>query len=149
AFRTNRPKHEVAVTRDHNERVKLVAQGAGAQKQLIEARRPAVEDAEAILSPLHAKIGLDDTVERILIAQHSVSVQLVEHRLPVMIEKHIMKDERNIVLTARQPKGKWVWIIFISRILFIKQQIKTGKTRVNVGCREIHHVIVIPKSGQL
>src|SRR5215467_5656597 len=66
-----------------------------------------------------------------------------------MIEKHIMKDERDIVLTARQPKGKWVWIIFISRILFIKQQIKTGETRVNVGCREIHHVVVIPKSGQL
>src|SRR5215510_721295 len=100
AVRNHWAIHEIAVPCHDGERMLLLSVLAGAEKNLIEAGGPAIENAEAVLPALHLEPGLDSAVNCVSIAQQSVSIQFVENSLPVLVKAHIVQNQRNIVFPA-------------------------------------------------
>src|SRR5262249_38181187 len=136
-----------------NERMLIFPVLTSRQKNLIEARRAAVENAQTILSAFHLEKWLNPPVDCVLVPEKPIGIQSVEDRWPVLVKQHIVQDQRDIVLIPSLrvpgPTGQSEPLAFVARVLIIKKQEETCQTRINIGRGEIHHVVVVPQSGQL
>src|SRR5262249_59471712 len=82
----NLPKHVV--------RVQIVQIS---DKELIEARRPAVEPTEAVPARVNVKDGLDLSVDEELVSEYSIEIEQIEEQHPcVQIEAPIRKHHRHV-----------------------------------------------------
>src|SRR5205823_11691446 len=112
-FRHDRLRQNVSVAGNNHERL------TGAQVQLIETRRATVQKTEAILPRLDLKERLNDSINCKLVTQDAIRVERIERDLSIAVEQHVVKDQGNIILTARQSPGFRACVVFVSGIVLI------------------------------
>ena len=145
----HRTRQQVPVVGDLNHR------RAVRQRDLEKARHARVEDAEAVLAPLHLVVRLVGEVHGHHVAQESVEVEDVHGQLTVRIESLVGHHEINVVIeippglggAAGQPKVHPVVDCFIAAIKRAVDVGHRGVALVNVLGREAEHMVVEPVSA--
>ena len=152
ALRLHRLGQEVAVAGDDGEQRVLGAAALlrVAEEELVEARRAAVQDADAVLPRLDLEIGGDRAVDGEDVADHPVGVPVVEdhlrHALLVDGEPQVLEHQRDVVVgEARQPPAGGL----VAGVLVVEEEVEAEQAGVDVGGGEVQPVVVVPEGGQL
>src|SRR5258708_11365943 len=129
--------------------MKRLALCARGEKNLIKTGGAAVEDPKPVFSAFDAEERLNFPVNRVLVAQHTVSVQLVEDDLPVFVEEYILQDQGNVISAARQPERMRIGIVLVAGILLIKTKKEAIEDRVHIGGCADHPLVVLSEHSTL
>src|SRR5437016_3136257 len=117
---------EVSVIRDLHEWL------AVAEEELVEARRPAVQQTEAVFPPGDLEERLDLAVHHELVAEDTVEVEGVEEDLSVRIEDLVGEQQRDVELSTRESKGEGVRVVLVARVSLVEEQVEAGESLVDV-----------------
>src|SRR5439155_20934273 len=134
-----RLRQQVAVVGDLDKRLTV------AEEELVEARRPGVQQAEAVFSPGDLEKRLDLAVHHELVAEDAVEVEEVEEDLSVRIEHLVGEQQRDVELSTRESKGEGVRVVLVARVSLVEEQVEAGESLVDVLRREIETVVVVPE----
>ena len=133
----HRSRQQVAVVGDLNQR------RAVTEREAVEARRAAVEQAEAVLPRLDVEVRPNLAVHRELVAQDAVKIEEVVDELPAGVEHLVAEHERHVVRSARQLESARVQ--FVAAIERIEEAVASREAGVNILSGEILPVVVIPQ----
>src|ERR1700721_461060 len=136
----HRRRYEVAVGCDQPERIGIGASRGHTprEEELIEARRPGVQQAEAVTPGRDLEEWLDLAIHQEFIAQNAIQVEQVEYKVAaVRVISSVGKQQRNVELRkAGQPESGF----FVAGVKLIEQAVEPGKALVGVLRREIDAV---------
>ena len=125
--------HQPAVGGDDGH---LVAGVEGVAERPRDAR---VQDAEAVLAPLHLHHRPRTTVDGDHVAVHARIVVQREQQLTVALEHHVAQDQRHVVLALGQRQA----LVFGVGHVVLRQQ-----PVVDVFGRVVHAVVVVPEGAR-
>src|SRR5262249_13189175 len=145
ALDLDRLRQEVAVTGGLPELVMGVEVAQIGQEELIEARRPTVEPAEAVSARTDVQYGLDLAVHQELVAEDTVQVEKIEEQQPgPRIEALVGEHHGDIELgEAREMEASGL----VPRVELVKEEVEPGQALVDVLSGEVDTVIVIPEGA--
>src|SRR5439155_1873648 len=131
----DRLRQEVAVVGDDPEGGRLARVVGIGEEQLVEARRPAVQDPEAIAALLHLEERLQDAVDQELVANQAVETEQVEADLPGPgVDQLVGQEERDIELReAREPEAG----VLVARVEIVEDEVEAREALVDVLCRVV------------
>src|SRR5580692_10374484 len=144
AFHLHRLGEQVAVVGDHKEWIARTEIFRVSQEELIEARRPGVEQAEAITPRLDLEKRLNLAVDQELVAQNSVEAEQIESQqsrgTALRIEQLVGKHHGNVKLGEA---GKAEAGGFVTGIEIVEQQISSDEPFVAVLGSMVEAMVVI------
>src|SRR5712691_6013975 len=116
------------------------------EEELVEARRPRIQQAEAVSAGLHLQERLNLAIHQELVAQDAVKAEQVEEQPAIGgIVNLIGEGQRDIKLRkARKMKAG----AFIAGVELVEQAIETQQALVRVLRGKVDAVIVIPQCAQ-
>src|SRR5437867_4285619 len=112
--------------------------------ELIKARGPAVQAAEAIPPRMDPEEGLNLSIHEELVAQNAIEIEQVEKKQSIRVEHPVREQEGYVELVAGQVKPA----AFVTRVLVVVEDGEAGEPLVDVLRGEIHAVVVVPERAQ-
>ena len=115
----------------------------------MEARWSHVQQAHAITAFIHIEKWLNLAINQILVSQKTVSLEQVEGQLAgCRVDPDIGKNRWNVVCGVTRQFERRGGIVLIAGVVFVKQDMKTGQTLVDVLGSMRLTVVVIPNCSQ-
>jgi hypothetical protein len=113
-----------------------------AESQFEETRVAAVQNAEAIFSPLNIQKRLCLAIDDPDIAECSIVVERVKEQCSIGVETAILKTQRDVKRLSRQH-------IAIDQVLFqiVRGQKESGQTMPDIAGGDVHRMVVVPHGG--
>src|SRR5215831_7997424 len=117
---------QVAVVGDELERRGV------AERDVVEARWPGVQNAETVLAPFDVKIRLNLAVRRHLVAEETILIEHVVGELAVAVETLVGQRDRHIVGAARQSQRDGIRVLLVARILLVEEEMESRQAAIDV-----------------
>src|SRR5689334_3791492 len=118
-------------------------------EELVEARRPTIQPAEAISARVDVHDRLNLSVHQEFVSEDPVKIEQIEEQQAVLIETSVSKQHVNVKIrnhVCRIRNGRKAEPCrLITGIEIVVQVIHSGQSLVDILGREVDAVIVIPE----
>src|SRR5712691_6859037 len=106
ALNGERRGQQVSVVGNQGKQFAGLARLALAQEELVEARRPSVQETEAVLASSDLEERLDHAIHREFVAQDAIKIEGIEEHLTIRSERFIRESQGNVEVAARQSETR-------------------------------------------